>query len=179
MSNEKDIFDLIIHPDRFKILRILKSRPMTPSNLRKNFTNLSRASFYRQLKQLEDAQLIEICKKEQKRGTIENTFRISDNFVKNSSYLLEKISKEEYIKIFSIFLIELLSDLETFIDEIEYKSELNSILFEREKINISEANRDEFINEYHKLVSKYSSDKEIDSKTITTIILPKQSSNII
>ncbi|MFC0558994.1 helix-turn-helix domain-containing protein [Halalkalibacter alkalisediminis] len=87
--------DLMLHPVRMRIIQALLSyEKMTVVQLLEKLEDIPQATMYRHLKQLNDANLIEVIETYRIRGTIEKTYAVKKENVHLSESDLEDTSVE-------------------------------------------------------------------------------------
>lgn len=109
--------DLILHPVRMRILSALAGgRQLTTQGIAGALPDIPQATLYRHLSKLVENGLIEVVGTQQIRGATEKTYSLPEG----KSYVLtadevKHIGKEEHVRHFATFLVNMLRDFESYI----------------------------------------------------------------
>lgn len=106
--------DLIMHPVRFRVLRLLTSENMTTQMIADRMADVPKSSLYRHLKLLLEGEAIGVAQTELVNGIQEKTYAL-----KLRPYLgagdLAEVSAEEHISFFTIYVMTLLNDFANYV----------------------------------------------------------------
>lgn len=117
--------DLLLHPERLRVVQALTKRPMTASQLMELLGDVAQATLYRHVNQLEAGGLIEVSEERQVRGGTERTFRVIESAISLTDQDLAGASAEDHFRYFGIFVATLLSDFGAYLEggEPDYSSD--------------------------------------------------------
>lgn len=108
--------ELIIHPIRSRIIRLLAKRELTTEQIGKLLSDIPQATLYRNIKKLYDNQVIRITKEEKVRGTVRKTYTLDKSKASFTPEQLASMQKDELIAMVTNFTALLLSDFNEYLD---------------------------------------------------------------
>jgi len=73
-QEQKRRADLVMHPERLKIIGVLTGKQLTPGQIAQRLSDISQAGLYRHLKRLENGGIIEVVETHHVRGTLEKVY---------------------------------------------------------------------------------------------------------
>jgi DNA-binding transcriptional ArsR family regulator len=100
--------DLLLHPVRFRIVRALAGgRPLSPSELACELTEVGPATLYRHINTLAEGGAIAVVEERPARGTPERVYALVEGAGELSR---EDLTREDHLRYFTMFLAGLLGD---------------------------------------------------------------------
>jgi len=115
-----DKLNLILHPVRLRILTTISGREMTAQQLSKALPDIAVATLYRHINALQEGDLLTVVDERQVRGTVEKTYAIQDeSALILSEEDLKNATKEEHIRYFTTYLVSLIADFTTYLQNRE------------------------------------------------------------
>ena len=115
---KKDILKVMMHPLRIKIIQELAVKEKaTTKEIQKACGDCSQATLYRHLKEMLEYDLIEVVEENNINGIIEKVYSIKTDVSKELMSNKEKMSKDDFQNIFNQFLITIMSDLRSYLEQ--------------------------------------------------------------
>lgn len=115
---KKDILKVMMHPLRIKIIQELAIKEKaTTKEIQKACGDCSQATLYRHLKEMLEYDLIEVVEENNINGIIEKVYSIKTDVSKELMSNKEKMSKDDFQNIFNQFLITIMSDLRSYLEQ--------------------------------------------------------------
>jgi DNA-binding transcriptional ArsR family regulator len=112
---------IILHPIRMKIIQALAvGGRLTVQQIREVMTGIPPATMYRHLNKLLEAELIAVVEENQVRGTVEKVYGLSEQANQQTGEEMLKAPKEDQLKYFFTYLINLLGDFEKYLNQGNY-----------------------------------------------------------
>lgn len=102
--------DVILHPVRMRLLVTLVRRELTANELSELLPDVPQATLYHHLGILTRAGLLRVVSERPVRGTVEKRYALADEHVTLSPEEMAKISRDDHLRYFTIFVATLLSD---------------------------------------------------------------------
>ena len=173
----KQFSDIILHPLRLRILRILGQHQLTPLQLVERLPDVAQATLYRHLKKLEQAAIIEVVQEKAIRGTVEKTYRLAQS--EPDSKALETASSEEWFQLFQRYTAVLLNDMSAYLAN-EPKPLEDGLSFRQVTLYLEKEELKRFHQDLLKAVQPYLN-KEPSKKrrgiTLSTMMIPEPESD--
>lgn len=109
----KLLMDCIKSPVKSQIMLCLqKHKELTAKDLLNFTTSIPQATLYRALKKMEQDKIITVVSEKQKRGIVEKTYALNENFIEKE--IANKNDGTIYVHMFSNFITELLSEFDDY-----------------------------------------------------------------
>ncbi|GAE36262.1 helix-turn-helix domain-containing protein [Halalkalibacter akibai] len=171
--------DLILHPVRMKIIQTLLSyESMTVQQLLEKLDDVAQATMYRHLKQLLDADLIEVIATNKVRGTIEKTYAVKKANIILSETDLKDTTSEEHIRYFMAYQANLLKEFERYVTHHQTEDfKEDGLGYRQMTLQLSKVEMDQLGMELAELLQKYVNhkpDKERSARTFSMIFIPQK-----
>ncbi len=113
--------DLIIHPVRFRILRLLDAQEMTTADIGETLADVPNSSIYRHLKLLLDGGLIEVADTRLVKGIQEKTYRLIQPATLDPGDVASWTA-EDHLHYFTTYVLTLISDYERYVRHAQEKT---------------------------------------------------------
>lgn len=163
---KKDLLKTIMHPIRIKIIQELSMKQKaTTKELQESCGDYAQATIYRHLKSLLDHEIIKVVSSHQVNGIIEKVYGIADDFNKKIIGDPEKLTKDDYLNLFTQFIMSLLTDFTAYFEEedaIQHVKE--SIGFSTRTLLLSDDELIEMSKEISQIISKRISHKPSEKR---------------
>ncbi len=108
--------NLILHPVRLRIILALIDRQMTAGEINEQLKDIPRATLYRHLKTLTKHGLLQIVEEHRVRNTLEKVYGLPEGAANLTLADLQTATSEEHMRMFTIFVANLLRDFETYLE---------------------------------------------------------------
>lgn len=106
--------DHILHPIRFRMLRVLNQHTLTPRQLSEHLPDVPPATLYRHLRQLVKAGLVQVVGERPVRGTVEKIYTAGQRPIINAEQA-SQMSAEAHAHAFAQFTMGLVQDFERYL----------------------------------------------------------------
>jgi DNA-binding transcriptional ArsR family regulator len=110
--------DLIIHPVRLRILRVLDGEALTTQELAERLGDVPTSSLYRHLKLLLDGRLVEVADLRLVRGIQEKTYRLAQTAVLRPADVA-LLTADDHVHYFTTYVLTLLHDFAAYVTQTE------------------------------------------------------------
>jgi DNA-binding transcriptional ArsR family regulator len=171
--------DMMLHPVRMRIIQALLSYDkMTVQQLLEKLNDIPQATMYRHLKQLHDAELIEVIETNKIRGTIEKTYAVKKDNISLTEVDLEDTTAEDHLRYFMTYQANLLKEFEHYVmahKPDQFKED--GLGYWQMILQLTEEEMNEFGKELSDVVQKYAKKKpsmERSPRTFATIFIPQK-----
>jgi hypothetical protein len=111
---------LIIHPIRLRMVDALAGRQLTSRQFAAIMPDIPQASLYRHLSSLVAGKVFEVVSERKVRGIVERTYALPPSAAHLTREDFEKMSSEDHRHYFSVFLGELSSRMNRYLDQPGY-----------------------------------------------------------
>lgn len=182
-SKQKQLADLVLHPERLRILSVLSGRTLTAGQIAGHLPDISQASLYRHLKRLQNGGIIRVEKTRRVRGTLEKLYTLGEegepHFSAEDLLSMTSAEREYYFTAFIAGIYRQFLQLETEVQtnpDLLEKSGYNTHPVELDPAQISQFQADfnELIQRYTKPIT--TEKKETNERFyLTTIFFPEAS----
>ncbi|PKK94613.1 MAG: hypothetical protein CVV60_05485 [Tenericutes bacterium HGW-Tenericutes-5] len=152
---KKDILKVMMHPLRIKIIQELAMKQKaTTKEIRKACGDCSQATLYRHLKEMLEYDLIEVVEENNINGIIEKVYSIKTDVSKELMSKKDKMSKDDFQNIFNQFLITIMSDLRSYLEQKNAIEEIqNNIGLVSQSLFLSDEELLEMMREITKMIA--------------------------
>lgn len=114
MANEKA--ELLLHPIRLRIVLAMTGHEMTTAELQARLTDIAPATLYRQVAVLARSGLLEVVAEEQKRGSVERTYRVVESAASLDAQDASSMTRDEHLSAFITFVGTLIQSFGRYLD---------------------------------------------------------------
>lgn len=154
--NPKLIAELL-HPVRMRIVQELSAADTaTARQLALALPDVAQASLYRHLKALVQDSILEICSEVPVRGTLERTYRLSHNPLRELDEQGAKLPNSQLLNLFYSFMLSQLRDCASYLGEENLAVETDRFGFRSWLLNFDDENLARFIADFASLLQRYS-----------------------
>ncbi len=170
--------DVMLHPVRMRVIQtLLTYKTMTVQQLLEKLDDIPQATMYRHLKQLVDAELIEVVETNKIRGTIEKTYAVKEENLVISEEELADTPAEEHIRYFMTYQANLLKEFERYVSAHSAKDFAKDGLgFSQAMLHLTADEMAQFGRELGEVVQRFAqkeSTPERRSRTLALIFIPQ------
>jgi len=110
--------DLILHPVRFRILRLLGNDSLTTQQISDRLTNVPKSSIYRHLKLLLEGGVVDVAQTQLVHGIQEKTYQLVQP-THLSAGDMAGLSADEHVQYFTTYVMTLLQDFSYYLKDAE------------------------------------------------------------
>ena len=174
-SISKMIRDLLLHPERLRVVQALVGRPMTAAELKDHLGDVAQATLYRHLNRLEGGGLIAVKGERQVRGVIERTYGIVSEAVSLGPEDMKGATSDDHFRYFGTFVATLLADFASYLEREEPDLEADRVGYRQVPLWLSDEEFDEMVADMGRTVqARLENDPRPDRRRrlLTTIVLP-------
>jgi DNA-binding transcriptional ArsR family regulator len=111
----ENLFDLVLHPVRMRIIMALKGREMTPQQLAETLGDVPLATLYRHINRLSEAGVLELVAERRVRGTLEKVYTLGRQGARLDPQEFAALSREDHLRYFTTFVATLLDDFSRYV----------------------------------------------------------------
>lgn len=112
---------IVLHPIRMKMIQaLLLGHRLTVQQIHEQMPDVPSATLYRHLNKLLEAELIVVVDEKQVRGTVEKAYSLSEHANQQTGEEMLNASREDQVKYFFTYLINLLGEFEKYIRQENY-----------------------------------------------------------
>ncbi len=165
---------LILHPLRLRILRVLGAHELTPRMIQERLPDVAPATLYRHLKLLEKAALIEVVREESKRGTTEKTYVLTQGSLLEGDLLQASLS--DWQALFQRFSTHLIADFDRYLNSNEPQPLQDGVGFRQALLYLSPAELERLTKELGAVLASYLKQEPTPERrgiTLATILIPE------
>lgn len=167
--------NLILHPVRMKIVQtLIGKKELNVQQIQARLKEVPQASLYRHLNKLLEADVIQVVKENQIRGTVEKIYSLNENEQSNIEDL-QKLSKDEHLNLFITFMTHVLGQYETYLQQEEIDLVKDGVSYRQAMIYLTDQERQEFITELSQVFMKVIENEPTNERralNISTIMIP-------
>lgn len=168
---------ILLHPIRMKIIQtLLIGRRLTVQQITERVPDVPPATMYRHLNKLLEADLIAVVEEKQVRGTVEKVYSLAEHANQQSGEEILNASREDQVKYFFTYLINILGEFEKYISQENYNLLKDGVGYSQAVIYADD-------NEFAELAKALANtilqaaqnkpEKGRKARTLSTIIIPQ------
>jgi len=147
--------ELIIHPVRLRVLRLLGDREMTVEEMHRHLGDVPIATLYRHVNTLTENHMLQVAGQQRKRGTIEKRYALAPGGGTLQSEDVKYFTHDEHRQYFTAFAAHLLQDFNHYLDHCNLDETPNDIGYHQNSLFLSPGEQKEFVQEVQALVKRY------------------------
>lgn len=148
--------NLLLHPVRMRILRtLLGAGELTTAQLRERLPDVSAASMYRHVATLVRAGIIEVVRERPVRGTVERSYRVSQEQGLVDDEARSAMTKEDHRNAFTVFTGALMSDFERYLAREDSEPARQGVLYRQGAVWVTEAEFAALVEELEAVVARH------------------------
>ncbi|WP_162287835.1 helix-turn-helix domain-containing protein [Indiicoccus explosivorum] len=168
--------DLLLHPVRMRIVQTLMPElTLTVQEMEQQLDDIPPATLYRHVNKLKEAGILEIRHQEQIRGTVKNSYSLSQQLFQTPSADISTISDEENMKYFTAFTAYLQAEYQRYLSQPDKDFIRDGVSFRTASVFATDEEFEDWIREYRSVMAKLTGNKPGNKRrqrTISTIIIP-------
>ena len=162
---KKDYMDACMNSTRQRIMQVIMiKKEATSAEIGEELPDIPRASLYRHIKVLLDAEIIVVVKEESKRGSIEKTYAIATKMPYEDN-------NQEYNSLIQSALMGLQGEFHRYFNGVNPDPNRDLLTVGSASLMMSDEEMMEFISAYGQLVQRYLSNKPSGSRKVRKVTL--------
>src|SRR5690606_19043069 len=173
-----DKIEALMHQVRIQIIQqFLDGGSATARQLAEKMPALAQATLYRQLDTLVKAEILAVTEQNQIRGTVEKTYALNGAAAVVSNEEAMKITKEDHLKYFMFFTMQLTKSFEAYLQKDMIDFEGDGVGYRQMAMHLSDAEFEEFTADLRDVFVKYignAPSPERTKRVISTVIIPEE-----
>ncbi len=130
--------DIILHPQRMEIIRVLANGARTTQELLDALDDIPQATMYRHLKILLDGGIVEVIAERAVRGVIERSYALEAGKALLDGADLAGVSAEDHFRYFSTFAAGLLGQYSRYLQRDSIDPEADGVGYRETVLNLSD-----------------------------------------
>ncbi|KKI90195.1 transcriptional regulator [Bacillus sp. SA1-12] len=167
---------LILHPVRMKIVQtLIGGRELNVQQIAQKLTDVPQATLYRHLNKLVEAEVIQVVKENQIRGTVEKIYSLGESDLSGQEEL-EDVTGEEHLTLFLTFMTHLLGKYESYLNQGEIDLYKDGVGFQEALVYLSDEEFQEFLKELSALMKNVIENEPAENRKvrhIASIFIPE------
>lgn len=166
---------LILHPVRMKIVQtLIGKKELNVQQMQARLKEVPQATLYRHLNKLLEAEVIQVVKENQIRGTVEKIYSLKEHEQSNIEDV-QKLSRDEHLHLFLTFMTHVLGQYEAYLQQDEIDLVEDGVSFRQAMIYLTDQERQEFFTELSQVFMKVIENEPTSERralNISTIMIP-------
>lgn len=175
MNTFQKKLDLMYHPVRIRIIRLLSLKTLTTKEIGDELSDVPTGTLYRQVKLLYDGHFLEVVKTVPKRGTVEKYFRLKKGSTDVKASDSATLSIDTLITQFRFFTESINNDYIQYLETRSHSKEPHPISYNQYILNLTVEERNEFYRKLIELLDEFDHrDKKEGQKAwlVSSIVIP-------
>lgn len=169
---------LLLHPTRLRIVLAMTGNEMTTADLQQLLPDIPPATLYRQVGMLARSGLLEIVGEEQKRGSVERTYRVVESAATLGARDAASMTKDEHLSAFITFVGTLIHTFERYLDQPDFDLGRDGAGYRQAGLWVSPEELQELTTSLRDVLTPYASQKPAPGRSrisLSTILVPDKS----
>lgn len=174
MRANANIADLVLHPQRLAIIRVLGMQPLTTRGIAELLPEIPQATLYRHLSQLLDGGLIRIVAERQVRGTAERTYAVGSAALLTAEDVANA-TPEDHMRYFATFAAGLLGEFSRYVEQGDLDLARDGVSYREHPLLLSDAELRDMLTEVRAVIARYTGLEpapERSARLLATVTLP-------
>jgi DNA-binding transcriptional ArsR family regulator len=138
--------DVVLHPQRLAILRVLATRPRTTKQLADTLPDIAQATLYRHMSMLLDSGFVDVVEEQQIRGAVSRTYALAGSAVLDGADLAGA-TNEDHFRYFATFVAGLLGEYGAYLDGGSVDLERDGVGFREQVMHLTDSELRELLAE--------------------------------
>lgn len=154
--------DLLLHPVRMRILQALyDADPLTTGQLRDRLPDIAPATMYRHIAVLAEAGVLEVVDEKRVRGTVERSYRVSQEQAVVDPAARASMTREEHLRAFTTFAASLMADFDRYFANGEADPSADGVVYRQAAVWLTKEEWAAMIEEIeHAVVSRVGNSRD-------------------
>ncbi len=167
---------LILHPVRMKIVQtLIGKKELNVQQIQGKLKDVPQATLYRHLNKLLEAEVLQVVKENQIRGTIEKIYALNEHELSDKGNL-QKLSRDEHLNLFLTFMTHLLGQYEAYLQQEQFDLVKDGVSFRQAMVYLSDQELQNFHVELSNVFKKVMDNEPTSERAvrhISTIMMPE------
>lgn len=167
--------DVILHPVRMRVIQSLIKRSLTSQELMEWLPDIPQATLYRHLKVLLESEMVYIFDERRIKGTVERTYAVNHQQTTISAKDASQLSKEDHLKYFITFTMDLVRGVEEYLQHDEYDMQKDGFGYRQADLYLDDQELKDFTDELATVIKKYNQNEPNHQRcrrTLSTVLIP-------
>lgn len=167
--------ELLLHPIRLRIVLAMTGNEMTTAELRERLPDIAPATLYRQVATLARSGLLEVVAEEQKRGSVERTYRVVETAATIDAETASSMTKEEHLSAFITFAGAMIQAFGHYLDQPGADLGADGGGYRQTGLWVTPRERQEMIEGLRKVLARYAENTPTRGRSrisLSTILIP-------
>jgi DNA-binding transcriptional ArsR family regulator len=145
--------DLLLHPVRMRILQALfDTDPLTTAQLRDRLPDIAPATMYRHIAVLADAGVLEVVDERRVRGTVERSYRVSQEHGVVDPEARAAMTREDHLRAYTTFAASLMADFDRYLAHEDADPAADGVVYRQAAVWLTEEEFAAMVEEIEKAV---------------------------
>ena len=174
MGTKPNVADVVLHPQRFAIVRALTGRALTTKQIAAEVPEIPQATLYRHLAALLDAGAIEVVAERKVRGTPERTYALGRRAVLTEDDFADA-TREDHLRFFTSFVAGLLDEYGTYLSRDGIDLRADGVGYRRHVVHVTDAELRDLLDEIRAAIARRSENPPSPDRAailLSTITMP-------
>ena len=176
MASEKA--ELLLHPIRLRIVLAMTGSELTTAELQERLPDVAPATLYRQVAMLVRAGLLEVVAEEQKRGSVERTYRLVESAASLGAEDASSMSREEHLSGFIAFTGALIQAFGRYLDGSDSNPAADNVSYRQVGLWVTPEELQRLADAFGGLIGPYLENRPAPGRSkvsLSTILIPEVS----
>ena len=176
MASEKA--ELLLHPTRLRIVLALTGSEMTTAELRERLPDIAPATLYRQVATLVRSGLLEVVAEEQKRGSVERTYRVVEAAAAIGAEDASSMTRDEHMSAFITFVGALIHSFGRYLDNPASDPGKDDVSYRQAGLWVTPDELERLASGFRELLTPYLENKPAPGRSrisLSTVVIPEVS----
>ncbi|NIH83797.1 helix-turn-helix domain-containing protein [Amycolatopsis granulosa] len=147
--------ELMLHPVRMRIIRVLARHQRTVKQLAAQLADVPKATLYRHLTLMAEAEIIRVVAEHRVRGTVERVYALGPGAAPLGSEDVAGASADDHFRYFATFLSTLLSEFDRYLGRGKIDIAADGTLFQEFALRLDDKEYEELFRGIGKLIRRY------------------------
>ncbi|MFC0678719.1 helix-turn-helix domain-containing protein [Lysobacter korlensis] len=166
--------EVVLHPQRLAILRVLATRPRTTKQLADALPDIAQATLYRHMSMLLESGFVEVVEEQQVRGAVTRTYALAGSAVLSGADLAEA-TRDDHFRYFATFAAGLLGEYGAYLDGAEVDLERDGVGFREHVLQLTDHELRDLLAELRASIAAraaYPPSADRSARLLATITMP-------
>ncbi|MFI5960182.1 helix-turn-helix domain-containing protein [Cryptosporangium sp. NPDC051539] len=168
--------DVLLHPVRMRILQALfDADPLTTGQLRERLPDIPPATMYRHIAVLVDAGVLEVVDERRVRGTVERSYRVSQEQAVVDATARATMTRDEHRRAYTTFAASLIGDFDRYLAHDDADPHRDGVVYRQAAVWLTDEEFTAMVHEIeHAVVSRTGNTRD-DGRTrrvVNLVVIP-------
>lgn len=163
---KKETIETLFNPLVMKIIIVFLDNGQVTTKDLLDVLSVPQATLYRQIAKLEKSDIIEVIKKEHKRGAYEKTYQLKYDPIRAMGEIATKGTTEEHKNLFFMFMMSILNQFNSYVEQENFDIIEDHTGFRTYPLYMTKEENKAFIKDFGELLRKYVTNKNNDERML-------------